>query len=223
MFYLGIKRLFTALGLTITLYLTHPLVAASSMTDTLSKFDRFMATFDPVGKYLKQPVEKKIPRVQVSGFIRNWSDFVLEKHGNVGSQNQDYRFLQLQNLAELEVDYNIGYGIDVKGIAHMLYDGAYDWQNTNGLSADEVDRTAELYHDSERVLRELYISYRRSWLDFKVGKQQLAWGKMDGQFVDIVNGMDRREFVQLESDDYEIRRLPTWMANSTFYFGNNTH
>ena len=59
-------------------------------------------------------------------------------------------------------------------------------------------------------------------LGYWLGKQQLAWGKMDGQFIDIVNGMDKREFVQLESDDYEIRRLPTWMANSTFYFGNNT-
>ena len=73
-----------------------------------------------------------------------------------------------------------------------------------------------------RVLRELYVSYRRPWIDLKVGKQQVAWGKMDGQFIDIVNAMDRREFVQLETEDYEWRRLPTWMANSTFYFGNTT-
>ena len=197
-------------------------VSASGIKDSFSKFDRKIAIFDPVGKYLKQPIEKKIPRLQVSGFLRNWSDFLLEEEGIVGSHNQNNRFLQLQNLAEVEVDYNIGKGLDVKGIAHMLYDGVYDWQGGTGLSADSNDRTAELYHDSERVLRELYISYRKPWLDLKIGKQQLAWGKMDGQFIDIVNAMDRREFVQLESDDYEIRRLPTWMANSTFYFGNNT-
>ena len=50
----------------------------------------------------------------------------------------------------------------------------------------------------------------------------IAWGKMDGQFIDIVNGMDRRESVQLESEDYEWRRLPTWMANSTFHFGRTS-
>ncbi len=190
--------------------------------DSLSRFDRQMATFDPAGKYFKQPFEKAIPQAQVSGSIKNWSDFLLEENGIIGSHNQNNRFLQLQTLAELEVDYNVTQGVDIKGIAHMLYDGAYDWQGGSGLSADSSDRTAELYHDGERVLRELYISFRKSWLDFRIGKQQLAWGKMDGQFIDIVNGMDRREFVQLESDDYEVRRLPTWMANSTFYFGNNT-
>ena len=197
-------------------------VFSNTFKDNLSKIDRKLATFDPGGKYLKQPFEKKIPKAQISGFLKNWSDFLLEENGVIGSHNQNNRFLQLQNLAEVEVDYNIAQGIDVKAIAHMLYDGVYDWQGGTGLSADSSDRSAELYHDGERVLRELYISYRKSWLDFRIGKQQLAWGKMDGQFIDIVNGMDRREFVQLESDDYEIRRLPTWMANSTFYFGKNT-
>ena len=34
--------------------------------------------------------------------------------------------------------------------------------------------------------------------------------------------MDRRESVQLESEDYEWRRLPTWMANATVYLGKTT-
>ena len=32
----------------------------------------------------------------------------------------------------------------------------------------------------------------------------------------------QRNFAQLEAEDYEIRRLPTWMANSTLYFGDTT-
>jgi hypothetical protein len=32
---------------------------------------------------------------------------------------------------------------------------------------------------------------------------------MDGQFIDIVNAMDRRAVVLLETEDLETRRLPT--------------
>ena len=57
--------------------------------------------------------------------------------------------------------------------AHALHDGVYDWQESNGLFADRINRTAEVYHTSERVLRELYFSYRRPGIDFKIGKPKL--------------------------------------------------
>jgi len=79
-----------------------------------------------------------------------------------------------------------------------------------------------VYDDAERILREAYVSYRTPSFDLIVGKQQVIWGKMDGQFIDIVNAMDRRESVQLESEDYDTRRLPTWMANTTLHFGRNS-
>ncbi len=199
-----------------------PAAPAASVSDMVSKFDRTMATFDPVGKYVRQPIERAVPRLQVRGFARQEGDTLVHRSGPVGFRNQDFHFLQLQNLFEIEANYHIAEGFDVRGVAHSLYDGVYDWQESRGLFADEIDRTAELYHSSERVLRELYISYRKPGIDLKIGKQQVAWGKMDGQFIDIVNGMDRREFVQLESEDYEFRRLPTWMANSTFYFGRTS-
>ena len=43
-----------------------------------------------------------------------------------------------------------------------------------------------------------------------------------GTAIDIVNAMDRREAFQLETEDYEWRRLPTWMANGTFHLGEST-
>jgi hypothetical protein len=122
----------------------------------------------------------------------------------------------------METSYYVNSAISINATAHLLYDGAYDWQGTTQLNADDSDRSNELYHNSERVLRELYVSYRKPSFDLKLGKQQVAWGKMDGQFIDIVNSMDRRESAQLESEDYEYRRLPTWMANATYYFGKTT-
>ena len=187
----------------------------NTLGNMFSKFDRAMATFDPIGKHVRQPIERAVPRLQFRGFYRQWSDVLVDEHGEVGFRDQDFRFLQIQNLFELETSYHVAEGLDVKGIAHALYDGVYDWQESDGLFADKINRTMEVYHTSERVLRELYVSYRRPKFDLKLGKQQVAWGKMDGQFIDIVNAMDRRESVQLETEDYEWRRLPTWMANST--------
>ncbi|MEQ8232543.1 MAG: DUF1302 family protein, partial [Gammaproteobacteria bacterium] len=188
----------------------------------LSKFDRAMAGFDPIGKHVRRPVERAVPDLTFRGFFRQWSDVMLDGDGQVGFRDKDFRFAQLQNLFELETGYHIADGLDLRGVAHMLYDGVYDWQDSDGLFADSIDRTAELYHTGERVLRELYLSWRRPGFDLMIGKQQVAWGKMDGQFIDIVNAMDRREFVQLETEDYEWRRLPTWMANATFHLGEST-
>ena len=200
-----------------------PLAAvAGGLADAWSRFDRTMATFDPIGAHVRKPIERAIPDLRFKGFVRQWSDALIDEDGMVGFRDQDFRFLQLQNLLELEMGYHIASGLDVNVVGHFLYDGVYDWQDADGLFADEIDRTAEVYHDRERILREAYVSYRTPRFDLKVGKQQIAWGKMDGQFIDVVNAMDRRESVQLETEDFEWRRLPTWMASNTFYFGQNS-
>ena len=195
---------------------------AADVADVFSKFDRSMATFNPLGEYLRKPIERAVPRLSFRGALRQWSDVLVDTDEQVGFREQDFRFLQLQNLLELEMGYNFAPGLDLNAVTHAMYDGVYDWQRSRGLYADRLDRTAEVYDSTERVLRELYLSYRTPAFDLMIGKQQVIWGKMDGQFIDIINGMDRRESVQLESEDYELRRLPTWMANSTLHFGRNS-
>lgn len=208
--------------LALTAWLATPVVHAGAMADMWSKFDRSMAKFDPIGKHVRKPIERAIPNLRFKGFLRQWSDVLTDEDGTVGFRDQDFRFLQLQNLLEIETGYHLRPGLDISVTSHFLYDGVYDWQQSDGLFADSLDRTAEVYHTSERILREAYISYRVPTFDLKVGKQQIAWGKMDGQFIDIVNAMDRRESVQLETEDFEWRRLPTWMASGTYYFGRNS-
>ena len=196
--------------------------ASDTFGNLWSKFDRSIATFNPIGRHIRQPIERAIPDLRFKGFFRQWTDVLTDEDGIVGFRDQDFRFLQLQNLFELETGYHIATGLDVNVVTHFLYDGVYDWQQSDGLFADQINRTAEIYHDRERVLREAYVSYRAPRFDLKIGKQQIAWGKMDGQFIDAINAMDRRESVQLETEDFEWRRLATWMANGTFYFGQNS-
>jgi len=202
--------------------LSVPAAQAGMMDDAFSKFDRSMATFNPIGTYIRKPIERLSPRLSFKGYVRQSTDILIDPQDTVGFRDQDFRFLQLQNLLELKAGYNVAPGLDVNAVVHGMYDGAYDWQSSRGLYADRIDRTAEVYNTAERTLREFYVAYRTPSFDLLVGKQQVSWGKMDGQFIDIINAMDRREAVQLESEDYEWRRLPTWMVNTTFHFGLNS-
>jgi hypothetical protein len=195
---------------------------ASLFGDYWSRFDRFLATFDPAGRYVRQPIEKQIPALTFKGFYRQWSDVLLTSEKQIGYRDKDFRFLQLQNLFELEMHYQVSPNIEITNVDHFLYDGAYNWQDSAGLFAPRRTETLRAYHNFERIVRELYLSYRTHSLDVVLGKQQIAWGKMDGRFIDIVNPMDVRESVQLEASDYEYRRIPTWMANVTYFFGANS-
>jgi len=195
---------------------------ASLFGDYWSRFDRFLATFDPAGQYVRQPIEKQIPALTFKGFYRQWSDVLLTGDQRVGFRDKDFRFLQLQNLFEIEMHYQVSPNIEITNVDHFLYDGVYNWQHSAGLFAPRRSETLRDYHNFERIVRELYLSYRTHNLDVVLGKQQIAWGKMDGQFIDVINPMDRRESVQLEASDFEYRRIPTWMANVTYFFGANS-
>ncbi len=195
---------------------------ASWFGDSWSRFDRFLATFDPAGRYVRQPVEKQIPALTFKGFYRQWTDVMLTGEGRVGNRQKDFRFAQLQNLFELEMHYQFSPNLELTSVNHFLYDGVYNWQDSAGLYAPRINETSRKYHNFDRIVRELYLSYRTHSLDVVIGKQQIAWGKMDGQFIDIINPMDRRESVQLEASDFEYRRIPTWMANVTYFFGANS-
>ena len=206
-----------------------PPIAFADVSDifsnVVSDFDRTMATFNPVGEYFREPLERALPDLSVQGRIKQWTDILInpdKQLGYGGKGLQDYRFAQLQNLLELKTSYAIFPGLDFKAVTHAMYDGAYDWQQSKGLYANRINETAERYNTTDRIMRELYVSYRTAKYDVIVGKQQVIWGKMDGQFIDIINGMDRREGPQLETEDYELRRLPAWMINTTLHFGDSS-
>lgn len=211
----------TALALALTLGGASS-AAAASLGEAWSRFDRFLATFDPAGQYVRAPIEKQIPALEFKGFLRQWTDVLVTENEQAGFRNKDFRFLQIQNLLETELHYHLGPNLEITNVDHVLYDGVYNWQDSEGLFATRVSDEARAYTSFDRIVRELYLSYRAYSFDLAVGKQQVAWGKMDGQFIDIVNPMDRREYVQLETSDYEYRRLPTWMANFTYFFGKSS-
>lgn len=65
-------------------------------------------------------------------------------------------------------------------------------------------------------LREFYLDYLpTSWLTFRVGRQQVAWGETGSfRLLDVVNPIDSSwHFGPLES--FEDQRIPLWMALTT--------
>ena len=91
--------------------------SAGTASDMFSNFDRAMATFDPVGKYVRKPIERAVPRLTVRGFMRQNYDMLVHRSGPVGFVNQDFRALQLQNLFELETNFHVAEGLDKIGRA----------------------------------------------------------------------------------------------------------
>ncbi|RLA60483.1 MAG: hypothetical protein DRQ78_09470, partial [Epsilonproteobacteria bacterium] len=68
-------------------------------------------------------------------------------------------------------------------------------------------------------LRELYIDTSFGDWDFRIGKQQVVWGKADGvKFLDIINPTDFREWGQNTMED---SRIPLWMLTAETDLGNN--
>jgi len=216
----GVRWTFLLWGVLLALWVRP--CEANWLGDYWSRFDRFLATFDPAGRYVRQPIEKQIPSLTFKGFYRQWSDILLTGDERVANRDKDFRFLQLQNLFEIEMHYQVSPNLEITNVDHFLYDGAYNWQDSAGLFAPRRSETLRHYHNFDRIVRELYASYRIHSLDVVLGKQQIAWGKMDGRFIDIINPMDVRESVQLEASDFEYRRIPTWMANVTYFFGANS-
>src|SRR4029077_6823443 len=126
---------------------------ASMFGDYWSRFDRFLATFDPAGLYVRQPIEKQIPALTFKGFYRQWSDIMLTSNEQVGFREKDFRFLQLQNLFEIEMHYQVSPNIEITNVDHFLYDGAYNWQDSAGLFAPRRSETMRDYHNFERIVR----------------------------------------------------------------------
>ncbi|MBN2602067.1 MAG: hypothetical protein JXR87_08740 [Candidatus Marinimicrobia bacterium] len=69
-------------------------------------------------------------------------------------------------------------------------------------------------------LREAYLDIYSKWVDFRIGKQQVVWGKADGYFInDIVNPLDLSLFLL---QDFEDIRMATTMLNTKLHTGNHS-
>ncbi|MFQ5903803.1 MAG: hypothetical protein ACE5JO_08940, partial [Candidatus Binatia bacterium] len=142
-----------------------------------------LSQWNPVGKWLA-PLEEAVPGLDVRGFLRYRPRLDLHGHSDsVGpGVRKHYDFSMHEWLAELEVRYNVGPNLELVNINNFLYDAFFDWEDGPGSWRKEPRRTTrrarQYYRTTDRILRELYLDwYPGNWW-LRLGKQQVAWGKM---------------------------------------------
>jgi hypothetical protein len=134
-------------------------------------------------------------KLTISGFIKNETAVRLEEWD---------KFMKIENMAQLEVEYRLTPQIYIFGILREWYDSAYDAEEDWEHNRKILGRTK-----GTDWLREFYIDYYSNKLDIRIGKQQVVWGTADGvKLLDVVCPMDMREFVL---DEFAESRIPLWM------------
>ncbi|HQK10592.1 MAG TPA: hypothetical protein PLV30_01045, partial [Candidatus Marinimicrobia bacterium] len=114
-----------------------------------------------------------VAQITLRGFILNQDMF---------QTNESMDVMLIRNRLRLNTET---YGENVYGFASL------------DITNDIADSTTTLPN-----LREVYIDIYSNWLDLRIGKQQVVWGKTDGYFInDIVNPLDLSYFLLQDFDD----------------------
>lgn len=88
--------------------------------------------------------------------------------------------------------------------------------NRDGNGVDGYD-ASRLYSQFD-WLRELYVDTKEGKMSWRLGKQQVVWGKADGvKFLDIINPTDFRHWGQ---DNMADSRIPLWMITGEYAIGD---
>lgn len=180
--------------------------------------------FNPIGKHVSEPLEAAVPGLQFKGFLNTITQInttATDHNVGLGDRDKDWRLQKQEFRLQTEFKYQANDNIQFVNIDNMQYDGAYDFQNSNGLYRSGESNQV-YYSQGERIIRELYARGNYGNFNFTLGKQIVNWGKMDGKVIDIVNGQDWRDVVDSHIGDYEWRAIGQWMAYASIRPVENT-
>jgi hypothetical protein len=170
--------------------------------------------FNPIGKHVADPLEAAVPGLRFKGFIDSITQInttATDHHVGLGGRDKDWRLQKQEFRIQTELKYQANENIELVNINNFEYDGAYDFQSTNGLYRDGSSNQV-YYSQGKRIIREAYVRGNYEKVNFTLGKQIVNWGKIDGKVIDIVNAQDSRDVVDFHIGDYEWRAIGQWMA-----------
>ncbi len=122
------------------------------------------------------------------------------------------RLDKMQNRLELKPEAVLSDRWEFRGRFLGWYDAAMDIlaSNTSDLTPG-IQQHYRFYAQS----KEAYVLYGGDNFDFRIGQQQIVWGKTDGlRMLDIINPLDMREFIL---DDFLDSRIGLWSARVNWY------
>ncbi|PWG74898.1 hypothetical protein DF186_15510, partial [Enterococcus hirae] len=59
-----------------------------------AEFESKLATFDPGGRYLTKPFERRVPGLSISGSYFLWADNLVSGKEDIGFRDRDFKSLQ---------------------------------------------------------------------------------------------------------------------------------
>ncbi|MHB8482128.1 MAG: DUF1302 family protein [Nitrospiria bacterium] len=126
------------------------------------------------------------------------------------------------HLFQLELHTYFSDKIRLTSIGRVIYNSVYDFESffeVNPVRPEfkrtpaEIAGFGPIRTDSE--LREFYLDWTGQLVDFRIGKQIVRWGLIEGfRITDEINPLDFREFILREVGD---RYIPLWMVKGNFY------
>ncbi len=201
--------------------------AQSPFRTAWGKFDQFMYDFDPLGKAIRNPLQEAIPGLRVVGFYRQWVDWNIEADTHflsarspatgrrTGIFEKDHTYQQLTSMFEVQLRYTLNPTLTAVGTLRYEYNGTFD---VHDFGRRPKSKDIHWLTDPDYIFREAYLDWfpNPSWR-LVVGRQQEAWGKLISPITDVIHGFDQREVVQLEGEDFFIRRINRFMVNLSYY------
>lgn len=184
---------------------TAPTMAESEMTASAEGIEEETEVLDE-----PEELEEEESDIEISGYLKAEAS-VFTGSGSTYNPIAPHKAGDImKGEGTLKVFVNGSLGEDSSFHAELQAIG-----DTEGVDGYEYHRNYTQYDG----LRELYVDTAAGGWDFRLGKQQVVWGKADGvKFLDIINPTDFREWGQ---NTMEESRIPLWMAVAEKDLGNN--
>lgn len=146
-------------------------------------------------------------------------------------------FTKILNILQLEPSYSLNSDVRLSARLWAYYDLAYDLQDLGTIAPmkafDFIEPPAPGEPDPDiknlrkiKVdhygldLKEIYVDVFLSKMDFRIGKQIIRWGIVEGwRILDEVNPLDFTEHILRDVAD---RYIPLWMVKADYYIGPYT-
>lgn len=143
-------------------------------------------------------------------------------------------FSKILNIVQLEPSYSFNSDVRLSARIWAYYDLAYDLQDVGTIAPvkaftfieppapgepdPDIKNLREIETDNYGIdLRELYVDIFLSKMDFRIGRQIIRWGIVEGwRILDEVNPLDFTEHILRDVSD---RYIPLWMVKGDYYAG----
>jgi len=149
--------------------------------------------------------------------ISNCQAIEATMHGSLKNESAYFvsgekRWDKIQNRLELKPEAVLGDGWEFRSRALLWYDAAMDVQSTRN---PDLSHSIKQHYRTATQVKEAYLMYAGDAFDFRLGQQQIVWGKTDGlRLLDVVNPLDMREFIL---DDFLDSRMGVVAARLNYY------